>query len=114
MLITKLLVITSWKKIKWHFFENLKYLTIRIIMGAITIVCDALLSPKLDPRWALVSKTTELWGLKGMFLALSTKRGRGACWSSEIGIGRGTSFSYLLEPAPNQSTSWLIHLLEHL
>jgi len=36
---------------------------------------DALPSPKLDPRWALVSKTTELWGLKGTFLALSTKRG---------------------------------------
>jgi len=35
---------------------------------------DTLPSPKLDPRWALVSKTTELWGLKGTLLALSIKR----------------------------------------
>jgi hypothetical protein len=40
---------------------------------------DVLPSPKLGPRWALVTKTVELWGLKGTFLALSTKRGRGAC-----------------------------------
>jgi len=40
---------------------------------------DAFPSPKLDPRWALVSKTTELWGLEGMLRALSIKRGRGAC-----------------------------------
>ncbi len=40
---------------------------------------DALSSPKLSPRWALVSKTAELWGLEGTLLALSTKRGRGAC-----------------------------------
>jgi len=25
---------------------------------------DTLPSPKLDPRWALISKTTELWGLE--------------------------------------------------
>jgi len=40
---------------------------------------DAFPSPKLGPRWALVSKTTELWGLEGMLLAFSTKRGRGVC-----------------------------------
>ncbi len=40
---------------------------------------DALPSPKLGPRWALVSKTTKLWGLEGTLPALSTKRGRGAC-----------------------------------
>ncbi len=40
---------------------------------------DALPSPKLGPRWAFVSKTTELWRLKGTLLALNTKRGRGAC-----------------------------------
>jgi hypothetical protein len=40
---------------------------------------DALPSPKLGPRWALVSKIAKLWGLKGTFLALSTKRGKGAC-----------------------------------
>jgi hypothetical protein len=42
-------------------------------------VGDALPSPELGPRWALVSKTTELWGLKGTLPALSTKRARGAC-----------------------------------
>ncbi len=40
---------------------------------------DVLLSPKLSPRWALVSKTTELWGLEGTLPILSTKGGRGAC-----------------------------------
>jgi hypothetical protein len=51
--------------------------------------CDVLPSPKLGPRWALVSKTMELWGLEGTLQALSTKRGRGACWSSRMGLGRG-------------------------
>jgi hypothetical protein len=37
---------------------------------------DVLPSPKLGPRWALVFKTTELWGLEGMFPTLSIKRGR--------------------------------------
>ncbi len=41
--------------------------------------CKTLPSPKLGPRWALVSKTAELWGLEGMLLALNIKRGRGAC-----------------------------------
>jgi hypothetical protein len=40
---------------------------------------DVLPSPNLGPRWALVFKTTELWGLEGTFLTLSTKRGRGVC-----------------------------------
>jgi len=40
---------------------------------------DALPSPKLGPRWALVFKTAELWGFEGMLAALSTKRGKGAC-----------------------------------
>jgi hypothetical protein len=35
----------------------------------------ALPSPKLGPRWASVSNITELWGLEGTLLALSTKRG---------------------------------------
>jgi hypothetical protein len=30
-----------------------------------SLAIDALPSPKLGPRWALVSKTTELWGLEG-------------------------------------------------
>jgi hypothetical protein len=54
-----------------------------------TMPHDALPSPKLGPRWALVSKTAKLWGLEGTLPALSTKRGRGACWSSEMGLGRG-------------------------
>jgi hypothetical protein len=40
---------------------------------------DALPNPKLGPRWALVSKTAKLWGLKGTLLALSTKRGKWVC-----------------------------------
>jgi hypothetical protein len=66
-------------------------------------VCsDALPSPKLGPKWALVSKTAELWGLEGTVPTLNTKKGRGACWSFGMGLGRGTSFSYSLEPASNQ------------
>jgi len=72
------------------------------------MVIDALPSPKLGPRWALVCKTSELWGLEGTFPALSTKRGRGACWSSGMGLGRGTSFSYLFELTSSQPTSWLV------
>jgi len=40
---------------------------------------DTLPSPKLDPRWTLVSETTELWGLEGMLPVFNTKRGRGVC-----------------------------------
>jgi len=67
-------------------------------------VHDALPSPKLGPRWALVSKIAELWGFQGTLPTLSITRGRGACWSSKMGLGRGTSFSYLfeLEPASSQ------------
>jgi hypothetical protein len=74
---------------------------------------DALPSPKLGPRWALVFKTTKLWGLEGTFSTLSTKRGRGACWSSEMGLGIGISFSYSLEPASSQPISWLVRILKH-
>ncbi len=51
-------------------------------------------------------------GFEGTLPALSTKRGRGVCWSSGMGLGRGTSFSYLLELASNQPTSWLVHILD--
>jgi len=44
----------------------------------------------------------ELWGLEGTLSTLNTKKGRGACWSSGMGLKRGTSFSYSLEPASNQ------------
>jgi len=30
-----------------------------------------------------------------------------------MGLGRGTNFSYLLEPASSQPTSWLVRILEH-
>jgi hypothetical protein len=63
---------------------------------------DMLPGPKLGPIWALVSKTTKLWGLEGTLPTLNTKRGRGACWSSGMGLGRGKNFSYSLEPASNQ------------
>jgi hypothetical protein len=43
----------------------------------------------------------ELWRTQGMFPALSTRRGRRACWSFEMGLGRVTSFTYLLKPASN-------------
>ncbi len=39
------------------------------------IKINALASPKLGPRWALVSKTAKLWGLEGMLPALNIKRG---------------------------------------
>jgi len=42
-------------------------------------MCDTLPSPKLDPRWAVISEITELGGLEGTLLALNTKRGGGAC-----------------------------------
>jgi len=74
---------------------------------------DALPSPKLGPRWALVFKTSKLWGLEGTLPAFSIKRGRRACWSSGMGLGRRTRFSYLLEPTSSQPTSWLIRILEH-
>jgi len=64
-------------------------------------------SPKLDPRWALVSKPVELWGLEGTLPTLSTKRGRRVCWSFGMGLRRGTSLSYLLELASNEPISWL-------
>jgi len=48
-----------------------------------------------------------------MLLALNTKRGKGACWSSGMGLGRETNFSYFLKLALSEPTSWLIHILEH-
>jgi hypothetical protein len=35
----------------------------------------------------------KLWGTWGTFPALITRRSRGACWSSGMGLGRVTSFS---------------------
>jgi hypothetical protein len=75
---------------------------------------DALPSSLLGPSWVQVSQTMELFRTWGTLPALSIKRGRRACWSSEMGLGRGTNFNYLLKPASNQPTSWLVHILEHL
>jgi hypothetical protein len=75
---------------------------------------DALPSPKLGPKWTLVFKTAELWGFEGTLVAFSIKRGRGVCWSSGMGLGKGKNFSYLLEHASRQPTSWLIRILKHL
>jgi len=80
------------------------------VVGTLT---DVLPSLKLGPRWAFVSKTVELWGLEGTLPALSTKKGRGACKSFGMGLGRGTSFSYSLELASSQPISWLVRILEH-
>jgi hypothetical protein len=55
----------------------------------------------------------ELWGTRGMLPTFSTKGGRGACWGSGIRLVRVTSFSYLLDLASNQPTSWLVPILEH-
>jgi hypothetical protein len=64
------------------------------------------------PKLGLSYSIAELWGTLGTFPTLSTRRGRGACWSSRIGLRRVTSFTYLLEPASNQLTSGLVHFLE--
>jgi hypothetical protein len=63
------------------------------------------------PKKGLNYSRAELWKTWGTFLALSIKRGRGVCWSFEMGLGRVKSFSYLFEPTSNQPTSWLIHFL---
>jgi len=78
------------------------------------VVYDALPSSLLDPSWVQVSQTSKFFGIWGTLPALSIKRGRGACWSSEMGLGKGTSFSYLLKSTSNQPTSWLVQLLKHL
>jgi hypothetical protein len=50
---------------------------------------DMLPSSLLDPNWVQISQTAELFGTWGTLLAFSTKRGRGACRSFEMGLGRG-------------------------
>jgi len=78
------------------------------------IKCDALPSFLFDPKCVWVIQIAELWRTRGTLPALSIKRGRGSCWSSKMGLGRVTSFSYLLELASNQPTSWLVPFMEHL
>ncbi len=45
----------------------------------IDVVVDALPSSLLDLSWVQVSRITKLFGTQGTFVALSIKRGRGAC-----------------------------------
>jgi hypothetical protein len=47
-------------------------------------------------------KTVEKQGIKARSLAYSTLRGKGACWNSEMGLGRVISINYLHELAQNQ------------
>jgi hypothetical protein len=61
--------------------------------SSICATCDVLPNPLLDPSWVQINQTTEMFGTWGTLLALNTKRGRGACWSSGMGLGRGTSFT---------------------
>ncbi len=63
-----------------HWIQVLTFIPFLDLGLIIQIIITWLLpSPKLGPRWALVFKTAELWGLEGMFPALSIKRGRGVC-----------------------------------
>jgi len=78
------------------------------------IANDALPSSLLDPSWVQVSQIAELFGTRGTLPALNTKRGRGACWSSRMGLGRGQALITYSNLHQNQLTSWLVHILEHL
>jgi hypothetical protein len=51
------------------------------------------------PKLGLSYSTMELWGIWSTLPTLNTRRDRWACWSSRMGLGRVTSFIYLLEPA---------------
>jgi hypothetical protein len=46
-------------------------------------------------------KTTEEGGVEARSLAHNTLRGRGACWSSGMGLGKLTSFTHSHGPAHN-------------
>jgi len=65
------------------------------------------------PKMGLGFKNVEVWGLEGTLPALSTKRGRGACWSSGMGLGRRTSLFTYSQPAIKPITRWLVHLWKH-
>jgi hypothetical protein len=47
-------------------------------------------------------KTVEKQGVGARSLARSTLRGKRACWSSRMGLGRVTSINYSHGPAQNQ------------
>ncbi len=51
---------------------------------------DAPPSSLLDSKWVQDVKQRNCLGVRGTLLALSTRRGRGACWGSGIRLGRGT------------------------
>jgi len=46
-------------------------------------------------------KTTEGGGVRARSLTHNTSRGRGACWSFEMGLGRLTNFTHSHGPAHN-------------
>jgi hypothetical protein len=74
---------------------------------------DAPPSSLLNSRWVYTSQTTELFRAWGTFPALSTGRGKGACWGSGIRLGKGTSYLVIRSCIQNQPTSWL-ELILHL
>jgi hypothetical protein len=57
------------------------------------LLCDTHPSSLLDSRWVQVGQIAELFEVRGMFLALNTRRGKGVCWGSRMGLGRGTNFT---------------------
>ncbi len=68
----------------------------------------SLVRPKLGPSYS----TAEMWRTRGTLPAFSTKRGKGACWSSGIRIrmsDKPYSLSYSILHQ-NQPTSWLVHI----
>jgi hypothetical protein len=58
-----------------------------------------------------LNETVEEQKIGACSLAHSTLRGRGACRSSEMGLGRMTSINHSHGFAQNQTTSWLVHNL---
>ncbi len=56
-------------------------------------------------------KTTKEQRVGARSLARNTLRGRGACWSSGMGLKRMTSITHSHRSAQNQTTNWLVHNL---
>jgi len=47
----------------------------------------------VKPKLGLSYSTAKLWGTQGMFPAFNTRQGKGACWSSRMGLRRVISYS---------------------
>jgi hypothetical protein len=67
----------------------------KIIYVSCFPIGDALPSPKLDPNWVQVTQQRKCEGFGARSQPSALKRGRGACWSSRIRLGRGTSYSLI-------------------